>query len=70
MYEDNVPNDEYRVGYVSQIEPRIVKVLDNFEEWLTLFWKQDDEDERTYPVFYVLFPSYDERLEILYDWFD
>lgn len=71
IYEDNVPDQEYRVGFVSQIEPRIVKVLDSFEEWLTLLWEtEDEEDERTYPVFYILFPSYDERLEILYDWFD
>lgn len=69
--EDSIPDQEYKVGFVSQIEPRIVKVLDNFEEWLTLLWEHDDEeDEKSYPVFYVIYPSYDERLEILYDWFD
>lgn len=69
--EDNVPDHEYRVGYVSQIETRIVKILDNFEEWLTILWKHnDEEDERTHPVFYILYPSYDERTKTLYDWLD
>lgn len=70
LCEHGVPDHEYRVGFVSQIEPRIVKVLDNFEEWLTIFWKHNGEEvNRTYPVFYILIPSYDERMETLYDWF-
>ncbi|WP_391209678.1 SMI1/KNR4 family protein [Psychrobacillus sp. L4] len=68
LCEDGVPNNEYRVGLVSQSSHKIVKVLDNLEEWLTIFWEQDDEDEMTYPVFHVLYPSYEERGEILYDW--
>lgn len=68
LCEDGVPDYEYRVGFVSQVSPKIVKVLNNFEEWLTIFWEQDDIGEMTYPVFHVLFPSYDERGEILYDW--
>lgn len=71
LCQDGVLGHEYRVGFVSQIEPRIVKVLDNFEEWLTIFWKHNREEaDRAYPVFYILIPSYDVRMETLYDWFD
>jgi len=68
LCEDGVPDHEYRVGFVSQSSTKIVKILDNFQEWLTILWEHDDEDEMTYPVFHILFPTFEERGEILYDW--
>lgn len=65
LCEDGIPYQEFRVGFVSQSSKKIVKVLDNFEEWLTILWEQDDEYEMTHPVFHILFPSYEERGEIL-----
>lgn len=65
LCEDNIPNNDYRVGFISQISNKIVKVLENFEEWLTVFWENDNEEERGTPVFYSLYPKYDERVVLL-----
>ena len=65
LCEDGVPNYEYRVGFVSQSSKKIVKVLDNFEEWLFLFWENDCEDESGTSVFDILYPDYDERCDVL-----
>ena len=65
LCEDGVPNNDYRVGFISQISMKIVKVLDNFEEWLSIFWENDDYDEPGTPVFYTLYPDYYERCDIL-----
>ena len=62
LCEEGILDNEYRVGYISQTKPRILKVLTNFEEWLTILWEQNDKDGgQTYPVYHLLFPSYDER---------
>lgn len=65
LCEDDIPNNEYRVGFISQTSNKMVKLLDNFEEWLTIFWMNDDEEEPGNPVFYSLYPEYDERIAIL-----
>ncbi|WP_313893587.1 hypothetical protein [Psychrobacillus sp.] len=35
--DEGEENHEYRVGFISQSSHKIVKVLRNFEEWLTIF---------------------------------
>ncbi|WP_407271154.1 SMI1/KNR4 family protein [Radiobacillus sp. PE A8.2] len=65
LCEDGV--SDYRVGFVSQSSLKIVKVLNSFEEWLTILWKNDDEDVPASPVFNILFPSYEKRDNILFD---
>ena len=65
LCEDGISNNDYRVGFISQTSKKVVKVLANFEEWLTIFWRSDDEDEPGAPVFYAICPDYDERCEIL-----
>ena len=72
LCEDGVPDHEYKVGFITQTNPpRIIKVLDNFEEWLTIFWNYNGgEVERHEPVFHILIPSYDERVETIYDGLD
>lgn len=65
LCEDGIPNNDYRVGFISQMSNKMVKVLGNFEEWLTIFWRNDDEDEQGTPVFYSIYPEYDERVVIL-----
>ena len=68
--EDDIENNEYRVGYISQSSPKIVKVLSNFKEWLTILWEQDVEDEVLRPVFHLLYPAFEQRSELLYDWWN
>ena len=65
LCEDNIPNNDYRVGFISQTSHKIVKVLDNFEEWLSIFWEINKDDEIGKPVFYSFFPTFDDRVEIL-----
>lgn len=65
LCEDGIPNHDYRVGFISQSSNKIVKLLANFEEWLTIFWENDDEDESGAPVFHAIYPDYDERVAIL-----
>ncbi len=65
LCEDGVPNHDYRVGFISQSSKKVVKVLDNFEEWLSIFWRNDNEDEPGTPVFYTFYPDYDERCDVL-----
>ena len=61
LCEDSIPNNDYRVGFISQRSNKVVKVLSNFEEWLTIFWGNDDEEEPGIPVFHAIYPDYDER---------
>lgn len=63
--EENVPDHEYRVAFISQ-EGKIVLVLDNFEEWLTIFWEANkEEDDIGKPVFHHFYSTFDKRAEIL-----
>ena len=63
--EENIPNNEYRVAFINQ-GGKILLVLDNFEEWLTIFWEANkDEDEIGMPVFHYFYPTFDERAKIL-----
>lgn len=68
LCEDGKQDDEYKVGFVSQISTKIVKALDNLAEWLEILWESDDENGVAYPVFHILFSTYEERGEVLYDW--
>lgn len=56
---------DYRVAFISQISNKIVKVLDNFEEWLSIFWEINKDDEIGKPVFYKFYPTFDDRVVIL-----
>ena len=61
-YTDN----DYPIGYISQVSKNVVCVLKNFEEWLRIFWEHN-KDLKTYyvPVFHILFPDEEDRYEIL-----
>lgn len=63
--EDGIANNEYRLGYISQSTKIIVKTLSGFEEWLTVFWNLDDNDEMNVPVFHAFYPTFDERFQLL-----
>lgn len=65
--EDGIPNNDYRLGYIGQSCKSIVKVVDNFEKWLEIFWEGNKDAEKAEPTFYVLYPDYDERGKILYE---
>ncbi|MBX4150728.1 hypothetical protein K1X09_25810 [Paenibacillus lautus] len=65
LCEEGIPNNEYRLGFISQNSKVIVKTLPCFEEWLTVLWNHDDYDEHAVPVFYTFYPTFDERFEIL-----
>ncbi len=65
--EDGIPNNEYRLGYIGQTCKSIVKVVDNFEAWLEIFWEGNKDPEQARPTFHVLYPDYDERGKILYE---
>ncbi|MFF2753641.1 SMI1/KNR4 family protein [Psychrobacillus sp. NPDC058041] len=65
LCEDGITNNDYRVGFISQISNKVVKVLSNFEEWLTIFWSNNDDEEPGIPVFHAIYPDYDERGVIL-----
>ncbi|GAA0843577.1 SMI1/KNR4 family protein [Paenibacillus glucanolyticus] len=65
--EDGTPNNEYRLGFISQSSKAIVKTLSSFEDWLTIFWDHDNEDEQAVPVFNTFYSTLDDRLEILSD---
>ena len=66
--EEGIENNEYRVGFISQSSLKIVKVLRNFEEWLTYLWENDVDDEVLKPVFHILYPTFEQRAELLFDW--
>lgn len=63
--EENVPEHDYKVAFISQISLKIVKVLNNFEEWLSIFWEVNQEDEIGKPVFHKFYPTFDERVKVL-----
>jgi hypothetical protein len=52
------PNNEYKVGYITQSKGNIVEVLDNFEEWIAILWKNHDIKEIN-SVFHILHNSWD-----------
>lgn len=58
------PDNEYRVGLISQATENIVVVLDNFEEWLTVFWKTNKDSGEIISVFHSIYPIWEQR-EIL-----
>ncbi|CAM3425360.1 MULTISPECIES: SMI1/KNR4 family protein [Paenibacillus] len=62
--EEGIPNNEYRLGFISQSTHIIVKTLPNFEEWLKLFWNLDN-NEMNVPVFHAFYPTFDERFKVL-----
>ena len=64
LCEDDIRNHDYRVGLISQMSNKMVKVLGSFEEWLTIFW-ENDADEQGTSVFHAIYPDYDERVVIL-----
>lgn len=63
--EDGIPDNNYRVGFISQNSMKLVKILSNFEEWITIFWNKNKSEEDIKPVFYSFYPTFDERFEIL-----
>lgn len=63
--EDGVPNNEYRLGFISQNTKIIVKTLPSIEEWLAVFWNLDDNNEMSVPVFHAFYPTFDERFNVL-----
>ncbi|MCT2536708.1 SMI1/KNR4 family protein [Aquibacillus koreensis] len=53
---EGIPNNEYRVGFISESSNKIVKVLSTFEEWLTIFWENNNDlNEMGEPVFNSFF---------------
>ncbi|MEK3731576.1 hypothetical protein MKX64_03860 [Paenibacillus sp. FSL M8-0334] len=65
IYEEGIPNDEYRLGFISQRSKSIVTTLPSFEEWLTILWQHDDEEGAGVPVFHALYPNVEERDRLL-----
>lgn len=63
--EDGIPNHEYRLGFISQSTKIIVKTVPSFEEWLTVFWNLDNNNEMSVPVFHAFYPTFDERFQVL-----
>jgi hypothetical protein len=59
------PNNEYRVGFISQITGNIVAVLDNFERWLSIFWENEKKHKETKPVFHIIYPRWEKRARLL-----
>ncbi|MGE6487149.1 SMI1/KNR4 family protein [Paenisporosarcina sp. NPDC076898] len=57
----------YRLGFIGQSSLSIVKIIKNFEEWLEIFWKGNKNAEIAVPTFHILYPDYDERQKILYE---
>lgn len=65
LCEDGVDRNEYRLGFISQRSKVIVQTLPSFEEWLTIFWDHDDVNGVGVPVFHALYPTIEERNQIL-----
>lgn len=63
--EDSVGNN-YRLGFLVQHSLTIVKIVENFEEWLEIFWEGNKSPEMAMPTFHIIYPDYEERQEILY----
>lgn len=65
------PDNEYRVGLISQYTDNIVVVLDNFEEWLTVFWEANKNTDDVVSVFHSMYETWEEREEVLrMDWYE
>lgn len=65
--EDGVLNNEYRVGYITQSTCKIVVALENFEEWIRIYWENNKDEDVDYTVFQILVPSWDERAALTHD---
>ncbi|MFC5603202.1 SMI1/KNR4 family protein [Sporosarcina koreensis] len=63
--DDNVKNNDYRVGFISQDTKKIIKTLSNFEEWIKILWEYDKQGDINLPVFHVLYPTFDQRVSLL-----
>jgi len=59
------PNNEYRVGLISQSTEDIVVILENFEEWLTVFWSANKDNEDVISVFHSMYPEWEDREDLL-----
>jgi len=63
------PNNEYRVGLISQYTEDIVVVLDSFEEWLTVLWNANKDFDEAISVFHSMYKTWEEREDLLRpDW--
>lgn len=64
--DKDYPNNDYPVGYISQTTKNIVYMLNNFEEWLQIFWEYNKNVTNNYTsVFHIIFPTQDERESII-----
>lgn len=62
-----MPSNNYRVGFITQDSKTIVKSLADFEEWLTILFEHNkSENSHPTPVFHALYPTFDERMRVLY----
>lgn len=67
--DKDCPNNEYRVGLISELTENIVVVLDSFEEWLTIFWNANKDTEDIISVFHCMYTTWEEREDLLRpDW--
>lgn len=62
----DIPSNNYRVGFITQDSKTIVKVLADFEEWLRILFDHNKVNDIPTPVFHALYPTFDERMKVLY----
>ena len=64
--DQDYPDNDYPIGFLSGSLDKIVCVLNNFEKWLEIFWEGNRNRNVDYEaVFYLLYTEYRDRLDLL-----
>lgn len=64
--EEGILNNEYRVGYITESTLKIVIVLENFIEWLNIYWEYNKNAEIILPLFHILIPIWEDRISLIH----
>jgi len=61
---------KYKVGFINGDTEDIIIVLENFEEWLTLFWNANKNSDELVSVFHSMYPEWEDREDLLQSGWD